>query len=107
MKRFRDLKIGVLIYIIDKDCTHVGKWKVVNISQPTSYHTITYTDGIKTYTEDFYGLDSIKFDHKPHRKICASEKSAKWVIDTHIDCLKKSLSKTYKCYAQLSDVKVY
>lgn len=105
MKRFMDLKIGDLIYIINKDCTHVGKWKVVNISQLTSYHTITYSDGIKTYTEGFYGLDSIKFE--PHRTICASEKSAMKVVNTRIDCLKKSLNKTYKCYAQISDVKVY
>ena len=105
MKRFMDLKIGDLIYIINKGCTHVGKWKVVNISQPTSYHTITYSDGIKTYTKDFYGLDSIKFE--AHQQICASEKSAKWVIDTHVDFLKKSLNETYKCYAQISDVKVY
>lgn len=110
MKRFMDLKIGDLIYIINKDCTHVGKWKVVNVSQPTSYHrinynTITFSDGIKTYTEDFYGIDSIKFES--NQQICACEKSVMKVVNTRIDCLKKSLNKTYKCYAQISDVKVY
>lgn len=105
MKRFKDLKIGDLIYIINKDCTHVQKMRVTNISQPWSYHAITYTDGIKEYTKHFYGDDSIFFD--PHRTICASEKSAMKVVNTRIDCLKKSLDKTYKCYAQISDVKVY
>ena len=105
MKRFMDLKIGDLIYIINKDCTHVGKWKVVSVYQPYGFYSITYTDGIKEHTRHFNGNDSIKFES--HQQICASEKSAKWVIDTHIDFLKKSLSKTYKCYSQISDVKVY
>lgn len=105
MKRFMDLKIGDLIYIINKDCTHVQKVRVTNISQPWSDYSITYTDGIKEYTKHLQGDVSIKFE--PYSTICASEKSAMKVVNTRIDCLKKSLNKTYKCYAQISDVKVY
>ena len=105
MKRFGDLKIGDIIFIFNKDCSHVSKFKVVNISQPTSYYTITYPDGLKTYTEDFYGMDSCKIE--AHRTICASEKSARRILDVQVDCLKKSLSKTYKCYGKIADVMVY